>query len=175
MWFLCMRIERRGFYSYVCRLKLICMFVSVLALIWGNYFYTIWRKFLSLRNCFALILHSGWKLRVTAIHRHWLTRLQGVRTQKPKILILTAVKTFVSYYIKNILTVTADCILLCCIIENSCWKVVMQLNRMPTHCIQSALTTPLHRAGCKQKPSSPSWSSELTVTITCRLITVTAV
>jgi hypothetical protein len=43
-----------------------------------------------------------------------------------------------------------------------------------THCIKSTLTTPFHRASCTQKSSRPSWSSQLTVTITFRFVTVTA-
>ena len=111
-----MRTEKRGFYSYVYRFKFICISVSVFALIWGNYFYTICRMVLSFHNFFPLVMYSGWKLRVTAIHRHRRTRLHGVIKHNPKLLILTTVKISVLYYIKNILTVTADCILLCFII-----------------------------------------------------------
>ena len=49
--------------------------------------------------------------------------------------------------------------------NNYCLNVFNQLYRITTHCIQSALTT----------PNSPSWSSQLTLSITFRLITLTAV
>ena len=52
-----------------------CMFVCILALIWGNYIYILCS--FSFNNVFILILRFGWKLRVTAIYRLWPTRLHG--------------------------------------------------------------------------------------------------
>ena len=37
--------------------------------------------------------------------------------------------------------------------NNYCLNVFIQLYKVPTHCVQSALTTSLHRASCKQKPT----------------------
>jgi hypothetical protein len=50
----------------------------------GKYNFILCSCFLSFNNIFILILHCGRKLRVTAIHRHWPTRLHGVITQKFK-------------------------------------------------------------------------------------------
>ena len=52
-----------------------CIFVCILALIWGNYIYILCS--LSFNNLFILILYFGWNLRVTAIYRLWPTRLHG--------------------------------------------------------------------------------------------------
>jgi len=47
--------------------------------------------FLTFHEVFNVILYCWWNLWLTAVHRHWPTRLNGVIKQKPKILIMTAV------------------------------------------------------------------------------------
>jgi hypothetical protein len=59
--------------------------------------------------------------------------------------------------------------------SNYCWNVFMLLYTMPINSIQPALTTPFHRASWIHNLSSLSLSSELTLTITFTVITVTAV
>ena len=68
MWFLCRTIGRGGFYSYFC-----CFVINPMFLYWlyyGENIFIFGKVVFFSSNFFILIMHCGWKLQVTAIHRH---------------------------------------------------------------------------------------------------------
>ena len=79
------------------------------------------------------------------------------QSRSPKYEYSMQTNRFHRYDNRNIANGTACCTLLCGIGEEvllDCINAIIQ--GAHTHCIQSTLTTSLHRANCKQKPSSPS-------------------